>query len=267
MLKEKIKKVLGGIAFFLILFAVQYGIEHLVYLLRDAVFSGAVKLDAQALSGIGLFANMAVVAVDVIALGYLALRTVNALASGGVKDALITSSVLSFSRLVYLVPHYYMSFISTGYDTVEALLLLLPLSLFIIIVYIFEVLFVSALACLPAFVRYKKTGVSVADQLKDAASEAPRFDVGNAFSAAIALLATGSILKQLVTVIVNTVFTIIDKGSSLGGDVILSIVWDFVFVLLLWILTHTLLFRGGRSIRDLSETPDGDVEDERPDAG
>lgn len=246
----EIKKPRRGIciAVFCALFLLQYGIEHAVYLLTDAVYSGEIYMIADVLNGIRAIAYYATVAIELLSLAAAAYLSLSIYIFCGIKSAAFLALGICASKLLYLFPHYYMTLFANGYSTDEALLFLAPISLFISLVFYLEIAAGVVLGMLPSLIRSRRSLADAKKLLSDSLTEAPIIDVGNVATAALSLISLISCLKHLVTTISDAVILLAERGASISGTDILSIVFELLFVVILMMLSHIMLYLLNRQI-------------------
>lgn len=222
----------GAFLPFLILNIIEYAIEHIRYLIYDSVLVG----DAFEVI-ITLFGG----AVDLIeALIPVAIGAVMLLvfAESGLPSSLITGGCLVLSRFFYLVPHYYMSNIFSGFDSVESLGFGTLSSVGIILIFSLEVAICFFLGLLPCFLKGRKTGEAMGDiVLRDLERREP-FDVGNKVTAYTAIFALIMFGKMFGIATYDVISILIKYSGAYPSRLIIPTLLEYGFSILVLVLVH-----------------------------
>ena len=233
----------------------EYGIEHVIYLLRDASCSGQISIDSSALNLISLIAEYAVDLVEIASLGFMALMILISIAYSSMKHTVILGICMILTKLVYIIPHYYMTFISYGYDSIETLLIALPLSLFILLIITAILAIIVLLSIIPALRKAGSGGVRYNDALGGDIETHEYLNLTNSATAGIAISAIAASGIHIFIAIFETVDVFIKYGASLPPTEILSLVLRYIFLLLVFIGLHFLLcFIKSLMLKNIADT-------------
>ena len=160
----------------------------------------------------------------------------------GIKRAIGAAFILSLSRLAYCLFYYYMFYISYGFDTAESIPLSLLTSALICLATAVEVLVYFGISLIA--LKLTRTDVnypSFTDRLADRMSENGFLDTSNPVTVCIFSLCSLSFIKNLVSEITDTVEFFIEYGNNFSTDEILLIVFNYIFILLTFILCYLCL--------------------------
>lgn len=219
----------------------EYAIEHLLYLFVDGAVSGGIGITADALSGIGLIFGYISQLTEVFTLSLASTLALLSYATSGPGRTAACAGVAVAARLAYLVPHYYMTFMSYGYDSFEALLALLPMCLFILALYYVGISLGVILGALPARLRAKRNGGNSKEMIISDTYERATLDLGNSSTAAIAIISLLATFIPLCAVITDTVTLLVNRGGSVTPLMLLEILFDFLFILVTFTVTHAII--------------------------
>lgn len=238
-MKDKERPSLGGCALlFALIHLFEYGVEHIVYLLRDAAWSGLISLDSQALGVISLIAEYAVDAIEIASVAVMALILLISLSQRSVAKTAMLGICMLLTKVIYIFPHYYMTFISYGYDSIETIVMIIPLALFIILISAATLTLTVAIALLPALLKARKSGSACLDVLGDDLECGEFTNLGNSSTSAIGIIAILSSLIHVAIAIADTVNAFIKYGASLPPSVMFSIMGRFLFLLAILVILH-----------------------------
>lgn len=243
---DKIRSLRGFGAFlpFLILNIIEYGIEHIRYLVYDSVLVGDVFELIITLFGGAVDIIEAIVPCAVGAVMLLVF------AEGGLRVSLLTGGALALSRFFYLVPHYYMSNIFSGFDSIESLWLGAFSSVGIILLFSAEVAICFFLGLLPCYLKGKKTGEDMKNIIHSDALRRESLDVGNKVTAYVAIFALIMFCKMFAIVTIDVVSVLIKYNGQLPSRLLLPVVLEYAFAIVILVLTH---FVGLMIVRRLTE--------------
>lgn len=235
--------MLGGCALlFALIHLFEYLIEHIVYLVRNASWSGAISIDQASMNLISLIAEYAVDTIEIVSLGIMALMVLYSLTYNRIKSTLILGTCIVLTKTLYILPHYYMTFVlSYGYDSVEAIIMILPLLFFIILITAAILFTIVILACLPAFRKAKRQEARFVDVLGEDMERLEYLNLGNSSTAALAIASLLSAGVHIFIAIFDTVDAFGSYGASLPPAVILSLIGRYIFLVILFISLHFLL--------------------------
>lgn len=124
--------------------------------------------------------------------------------SAGFARSLLSSFKLALPRLVYLIPYYYLYYMSEGYDTLESLGLLSIRTVFIIVLFALEILAYALLAKL--FAKRRAKGW-------DFFEPSGIFDISAPVGFGVFAICLGKFVMNLITEIKNAVIYFIDYGE------------------------------------------------------
>lgn len=221
------------LAVFALVFLCQYAIEHVAYVVTDAAYSGAIYLTAPALSAIRQAVGYIVDAIEICSIAAAALIIMLRFVNSGVLRALPLAGAVLATKLVYVVPHYYMSTISYGYDSAESLLLGLLFSLATLISLLIELGAAIALGSLPAILHSRREGGEPCELLADGLSRRELLDVGNFGTAAMLIASAVLCAKSLVQAVIDTVAFFSAYGSSYSFGDVLFVMFGLIYPLIL----------------------------------
>ncbi|MBR7117372.1 MAG: hypothetical protein IKC87_06665 [Clostridia bacterium] len=242
MLKIKNLKPSGFALAFSVAFLLQYGIEHAAYLLRDAVMSGAIDMTAPALNAVSKIASYAVTSLEVLILAAAAFVAFTSFVDCGARVALMTGGIITLCRLCYLIPHYYMTLFSMGFDTGEALLYLVPLTVFLMAIYFGEIALAVLFAMLPSAKRSRLETGDTRSLITASYRDRDILDIGKPITASCALIALTSVAVPFISSLTDAIMLLVDRGPAFGLNDAFAIIFDFVFLLILFVLAHLLCF-------------------------
>ena len=242
MLKIKELKPSGFAVAFALAFLLQYGIEHATYLLRDAVMSGSVMMTATVLNGISTAAGYAVTSLEVLILAAAAFVTLTLYLECGTRVALMSGAIITLCRLCYLIPHYYMTLFSLGFDTAEALLFLVPLSIFLMAIYYGEMALAVLLAMLPSAKRSRLDTGDGRTVLADSYCDTDILDIGKPITASVALIALLSVSVPFISSVIDAVTLLVERGPAFSLSDAFIIIFDLAFLVILFVLSHLICF-------------------------
>ena len=241
-MKLKSKPSLGGcVLLFALIHLFEYVIEHVVYLLRDASWSGAISLGESTLSVISLVAEYAVNTTEIVSLGIMALMILVSLACNGLGSAIVLGICMVLTKVLYIFPHYYMTFISYGYDSIEAIIMILPLAAFIIFTGAAILATVVALSSIPIVRSAKRQDLTYSAALLRDAEKLEHLNLGNSLTASIEIASILSAGVHIFIVFLDMAEAIADYGASLPPAVILSLMARFLFLVLVFVALHFIL--------------------------
>lgn len=156
---------------------------------------------------------------------------------GGARSTLVGCIPLALTRLIYTLPYYYLYHVYMGFDSIEALLASLVISVLIaVITYLWVLLlaFVSRL-CL------KRMCVRVGILPTEALGADALLDMSSPAVASIAAIAFIGFTAELIEEIINTVNYLIEYADSYRMSEIVYIVICFVFLAAKLIISHLLM--------------------------
>ena len=156
---------------------------------------------------------------------------------GGIKKALLGGAILSAASLLHSLPYFYIELIKYGFDTVESILLSLLISiLYAILCFGFTCLGLL-LGKLP-FRKYltedKTEGEAI---LNSIGAKGYFYTALPSVRCALILASLGSLIP-LANEIYSTVTALVDYGSSLRQNEIFLMVFNYVYIIAAWVLTH-----------------------------
>lgn len=231
---SKFSRLYGFGAFlpFFILNIIEYAIEHIRYLVYDSLLvGGAFEVIITLFGGaVDLLEALIPVAIGAVMLLVFA--------EGGLRASLITGGCLALSRFFYLVPHYYMSNIFSGFDSVESLGFGALSSVGIILLFSVEVAICFFLGLLPCFLKAKKTGEALGDIiLRDLERREP-LDVGNKVTAYAAIFASVMFLKMFALATYDVISVLVKYSGAYPSRLLIPTILEYVFAILVLVLTH-----------------------------
>ncbi len=214
---------------------IEYALEHAMYLLFEASLSAGVYM---------VIAEVLTRLVTVLELVIPALTSLFVLFSyidGGARRASRMSLSLVAARVIYLIPHYYMTHIASGYDTPESLVLSLFSTVFILLLYFAEVSLITFIGLLPAYLRAKKLGREPSSLLiNDLSIHAP-LDIGNLGCAFIATASIAQFIKSVISVTVDVVTALMKYGSAYPAQMVIASLLDYLIAIAMLVVIHLLL--------------------------
>ena len=250
----KTPKIKGTALLFLAIFLLQYVFEHSIYLLTDAVYAGTLTMSATTLSVIRVVASYVLDAVEIISFGLASVYTLVALSVGGLKRALAIFGVIAATKLAYVFPHYYIAVMSEGsYNTLDALILLFPIALGVLLFFLVEAAAALGLGVLPAAIAERRGGAPFKERIATDLAKGELIDVMNLGTAAIAIIAGVGAIKPLVMTLIATVEFFAGQGSAYSGGDVFQIVFDFIFIILLAVITYFLMHIAKNKLTDVGE--------------
>lgn len=226
---------------FAIIFACQYGIEHAAYMLTDAVYAGDVYMTAPALSAMLTTVGYVIEAFEIITLAAAVTLVLLTLISKGTAAALALVGAILGTKLIYVVPHYYMTIISYGYDSAESILFSFVTSLGILLIMLAELSAAIALGSIPAISEARKTEASWRDVLCDGLSVHELLDVKNRGTAALLIAAAVTVLKAFITAVIGAISMIVKYGASLSAAHIFGMTFDLIYPIALAVISYVLM--------------------------
>lgn len=238
----------------------EYAIEHLLYLFTDAALSGSITITADALSALRVIFGYISQLIEVFTLALASTLAFFSYTTSGAARTAACAGVAVAARLAYLAPHYYMTFMSYGYDSLEALLAILPMCLFISALYYVEISLGVILGALPARLRAKKYGADPKELIIKDAYDRATLDLSNLSTAATAIITLLATVAPLCSVIADTVTLLVNRGGSVTPLMLLGILFDFLLILVTFTVTHAILSAiKGRLISEDAEKTDNNI--------
>ena len=242
----------------------EYGIEHLLYMISEAAISGGISMTADTLTALGTIFGYTVQVIEVFTLALTALLALFAFTLHGLGRAAACLGIATASRLVYLIPHYYMTILAYGYDSIETLLLLIPVCLFICVIYYLTTAIAALLGVLPSRSRSKTSGEAIQSVLAEDITRRDILDLGNTSTSAIAICALVASASPLIAALINTVTLLAERGGSLTPSMLIGIIFDFVLIIATFLAVHvTLSLVKARLASDSEELTDSNNESDK----
>lgn len=226
---------------FAAVFLCQYAIEHCAYMLTDAAYAGSLNLTAPALLAIHRTVGYIIDAAEICSAAAAALIVLLRLINSGALKSLVLASAILATKLLYVLPHYYMTVISYGYDSIEALLLSLLSSLAMLLTLLAEISAAVAIGALPAILAARRGGVDYRELLADGLSERELSDVGNHGTAAMLIASAVISVKSVILAIVDTVGFFSVYGSSYSFGDIFRVLFGIIYPIILIFVAYTVM--------------------------
>lgn len=224
-----------------IVFLCQYAAEHAAYIITDAAHSGSIYLTAPALSVIQQAVGYVVDTIEICSIAAAALIIMLRFINGGVLRALSLAGAVLATKLTYVLPHYYMSMISYGYDSAEALLLGALFSLVTLISMLAEISAAIALGFLPAISRARREGGECRELLANDLSRRELLDVGNLGAAAMLIASATLTVKSLAVAIIDTASFFSAYGSSYSFGDVFMVMFGLIYPLILIFASYLVM--------------------------
>ncbi len=200
-----------------LILALSYFLSFLIYYIPSFV------VESEALAYFSTFFRRCAYLLIPICAAYVALVTSSFL---GVKWAVTRLIPMTLSRIVYLLPLFYLMLLADGFDSLEGLSIGLALSLGeAAIAYGLTVLLFFAMRFIQG---YKRDSERHTDLLPS-----DPFDLSNKTSLAAALVSSAAFLYFLVSEIIDTVAYIIEYSGYYRSGEIIYIVISFMYDILL----------------------------------
>ena len=233
---------IGGCALiFAIIYACQYGLEHATYLLTDAVYAGDVFMTVPVLSAVVTTVGYITLAVEIITLAAAVALVLLSFVSGGITQALALTGTVLATKLIYVIPHYYMTVISYGYNTAESLLFALLISVGILIIMLAEISAAIALGVLPSVSEARKSESVWRDVLHDGLLSHELLDLKNRGTAALLIAAGVSAFKSFALAVVNAISLVARYGTMLTAGDIFAMMFDLIYPIALAVIAYVLM--------------------------
>lgn len=161
----------------------------------------------------------------------------------GIKSTVISISLLSLTRLIYALPYYYLIALDFGFDSLEGLCISLLVSALDVIVsglHIFVLVFIGgfAAAAFKAKSLKRRELTAVKDTLADGLLPTAPFALSEPATVGVFALCFIEFTYKLALEIYNAVTYIIDYTENYRSAEIIYMVFRFIFVLLMLLLTH-----------------------------
>ena len=248
---------------FALIFVSQYVLEHAAYLITDAVYAGSIFMTAPTLAAVRATVSYLIEAVELVSMGAAAGFVIVALSSDGITSALSVFGIVALTKLLYVIPHYYMVTLSYGYDSLEALLLSAAISLGMLLLMAIELAAATALGALPAILLSRREARSFGEVLTEGLLKNEPTDLGNRGTAALFIAASVVSLKSIILAIVDTVAVIAERGSALSGGDIFGIIFSLLYPIALTALSYLTmhLIKQRLTVTDGDEHHDEDPND------
>ena len=250
------------VLWFSITFLLQYLLEHAVYMLTDAAYSGKLMITAPMLNAVRLTVQHLIEAVELLSLAAVLTVVLLTLLEQGKLKALKSFGIIAATKLIYIVPHYYMTYLSYAYDSIEALLLVIPTALGLLLLMLGEISAAIFLAAIPSGAAAKQNGSDWRDVLSEEIAVRELTDVGNRGTAALAIAAAVITVKSFVMAIIDTVSFFIDYGTGYSSADVFSILFALVYPLALMVIAYILM--QAIKIRTLEAASSIDDEEDEP---
>lgn len=233
---DRFSKLRGFGAFlpFVLLNIIEYAIEHIRYLIYDSLLVGEAFEVIMTLFGSAVDILEAIIPVAIGAVMLLVL------ADAGLRASLITGGCLVLSRFFYLLPHYYMSNIFSGYDSLESIGLGALASLGIMLLFTLELAVCVLLALTPSLLRARRTREGVREILLSALDKHEPFDVGNKVTAYVGIFALLIFVKMFSIVTADVISVLIKYSGTYPSRLLLPTVLEYGFAIIILILAHFL---------------------------
>ncbi len=217
---------------FFILNIIEYAIEHIRYLVYDSLLvGGAFEVIITLFGGaVDLLEALIPVAIGAVMLLVFA--------EGGLRASLITGGCLALSRFFYLVPHYYMSNIFSGFDSFESLGFGTLSSAGIILLFSVEIAICFFLGLLPCFLKAKKTGKAMGDIIIADLEKREPLDVGNKVTGYAAIFAALMFLKMFALATYDVISVLIKYSGTYPSRLLIPTLLEYGFAILILVLTH-----------------------------
>ena len=212
-----------------LLHVVLYVLFHLTYLFDSAVLEYVYSILKDV--------------VDFLLPPAIALLILYRFRGGRVGMRFVEGALICATRLLYLIPYFYIYNFELGLDTTEAILLSLPLSLLSMSgTYVFVMLlFAAGLLYARGAGASSKKAASVKDGLCELFTEGGAFDFNARGTVLVFILSLASFAVSLYSPIYDTVGFFAAYGDSYEMTEILSIILDFALRVLMLVVAHLVL--------------------------
>ena len=170
-----------------------------------------------------------------------ALATLFAFSDGGVKGAITSALILAASRISFLLLYYYMYFISQGFDSIESISFSFLTSLGLIALTFIETLAIFGAGLLILKKKAGSGGVAIKEFILPALGEHEPMDVGVTSTLTLAIMSLSVFAFRLIYTIYSTIVFFIEYGAGFSDSDIFSILFDYLFLLIMLIVTHLTL--------------------------
>lgn len=160
---------------------------------------------------------------------------------GGIKGCITSVLILSSSRISFLIFYYYMHFISIGFDSLESISFSLLTSIGLIVLTFIE----SGIVFIAGYLVIRRgavaRGVSVKDHILPTLRENDPMDIGVGATLTTAVMSLTVFVFRLIYTIYTTITFFIEYGTSFSEKEVFSISIDYLFLLIMLVVTHLVL--------------------------
>ena len=157
----------------------------------------------------------------------------------GKKTALITALTISFARVFYSIPYYYIIFIyNYGYDSVESITVSLLATLLVVLVTALGVVISVEAYHLVMKIICKRTGADLSKELSLPIEKSNVFDFLTKANLPILVFALARFAFSLVMELVDTVVFLIEYHSDYRAMEIVTILINFTLLFVLLVASY-----------------------------
>ncbi len=163
------------------------------------------------------------------------------LAYSGYKRSLIFGALITLSRIFYYLPWYYMYYIyNMGFDSLESIFFSLLTSVaFAILAYLEAVLFFG-IAVGVLYLSRRGEGDAL-PYLRGAMPHHDALDVTRGAGMLLGVISLVAFVRRALIITVDTVTFFINHGANYRPNEVISILIDYLYALLLLIITHLVI--------------------------
>lgn len=157
----------------------------------------------------------------------------------GKKTALITALTISFARVFYSIPYYYIIFIyNYGYDSVESITVSILATLLVVLVTVLGVVISIEAYHLVMKIICKRTGADLSKELSLPIEKSNIFDFLTRANLPILVFALARFVFSLVMELVDTVVFLIEYHSDYRAMEIVTILINFTLLFVLLVASY-----------------------------
>lgn len=156
----------------------------------------------------------------------------------GKKQAFVAGAVWASTRILYYFPLGYITSIGYGYDSIEAVLIALAVSVIIAALTYIELIICFGLSMLVISKMTATRRGTLCEVMAAGLTRHDALDLGNIGTAAIGVIVLCQFIKVMVLEIVDTVGFFLEYGSTYSIGELLYIMLKYIFALLLLVMVH-----------------------------